>query len=85
MRELWDVVHYGGVGYDGDRRALEALCTIVSPEQGVALANKVSAKLAWEAIATRRIGGVRVLRCNACAGSGKVSPFSPGSKSRTLH
>lgn len=50
------------VDYEQDRRALEALCATVLPEMGAAIANKATAKLAWEAIATRRIGGDRVRR-----------------------
>ncbi|XP_066341777.1 putative disease resistance protein RGA1 [Miscanthus floridulus] len=50
-------VHVGGVDYDDDRRALEALCAAVPTELGASLANKVTAKLAWEAIAAARIGG----------------------------
>lgn len=56
MRSLDDV------DYEQDRRALEALCATVLPEMGAAIANKATAKLAWEAIATRRIGGDRVRR-----------------------
>ena len=46
-RRLWGVVvHVGGVDYDDDRRALEALCTAVPTELGTSLANKATTKLA---------------------------------------
>jgi hypothetical protein len=61
-RRLWEAVHVGGVNYDDDRRALEALCAAVPTEFGASLANKATAKLAWDSIATARIGGDRVRR-----------------------
>ena len=42
-RHLWEAVH---VGYDDDRRALEALCATVPTEIGASLANKDTTKLA---------------------------------------
>ena len=45
-RRLWEVVHVGGVSYDDDSRALEALCAAVPIELGASLANKTTAKLA---------------------------------------
>jgi len=50
------------VDYDEDRRALEVLCAAVPPEVGAPITNKSMAKHAWEAIATRRVGGERVQR-----------------------
>ena len=41
---------------------MEALCASVSPEIGATLANKPTAKLAWEAIEARRVGSDRVRR-----------------------
>jgi len=61
-RGLWEAVAYGNVVYEEDRRALEALCAAVPADLGAALANKPTAKLAWEAIATRRLGSERVRR-----------------------
>ena len=55
-RRLWEAVH-GGVSYDGDRRALEALCVAVPTELGASLANKATVKLAWESIAAACVGG----------------------------
>ena len=57
-----EAVHTGGVDYDDDRRALEALCAVLPTELGASLANKAMAKLAWESIAAARIGGDRVRR-----------------------
>jgi hypothetical protein len=57
---LWEVVHIGGVSYDDDCRALEALCAAVPTELGASLANKATAKLAWESIVAARVGGDRV-------------------------
>ena len=83
---LWEAVHVGGVDYDDDRRALEALCATVPTELGASLTNKATTKLAWESIAAACIGGDRVRRasCSASEGSGKASLFSLVSKSRTL-
>jgi hypothetical protein len=72
---LWEVVHVGGVSYDDDCRALEALCAAVPTELGASLANKATAKLA-EIACTRR-------HCSASERSGKASPYSQVSKSRT--
>ena len=59
-RRLWEAVHVGGISYDDDRRALEALCATVPTELGASLANKAMAKLAWEAIAMAHVRGDRV-------------------------
>ena len=59
---LWEAVHVGSVDYDDDRRTLEALCTTAPTELGASLANKATAKLAWESIAATRISGDRVCR-----------------------
>jgi hypothetical protein len=61
-RRLWEAVSIGGVIYDDDRRALEALCASVPIELAAIIANKPTAKMAWDAIATQRIGGDRVRR-----------------------
>ena len=85
-RRLWEVVHVGGVDYDDDHRVLEALCATVPTELGASLANKATAKLAWESIAAACIGGDRVRRasCSASEGSGKASTFILVRKVRTL-
>ena len=61
-RRQWEAVHVGGVEYDDDRRALEALCAAVPTELGASIANKATTKLAWESIAAARVGGDRVRR-----------------------
>ena len=61
---LWDAIKYDGADYEQDRRALEALCAAVPPEIGATIANKPTAKLAWEAIEARRVGSDCV-RCAA--------------------
>ena len=55
-RRLWEAVHVGGVSYDDDRRALEALCAAVPTELGTSLANKATTNLACESITAARIG-----------------------------
>jgi hypothetical protein len=62
VRWLWEVVHVGGVSYNDDRRALEALCTAVPTKLGASLANKATMKLAWELIAMACVSGDRVHR-----------------------
>jgi hypothetical protein len=62
VRWLWEVVHVGDVSYNDDRRALEALCTAVPTKLGASLANKATAKLAWELIAMACVSGDRVHR-----------------------
>ena len=59
-RFLWDAIKYDDVDFKQDRRAMEALCASVPPEIGATLANKPTAKLAWEAIEARRVGSDRV-------------------------
>jgi len=79
-RGLWEAVTYGDVIYEDDRRALEALCAAVPADLGAALANKPTAKLAWEAIATRRLGGERVRRATLqrLRGEWESLAFQPG-------
>jgi hypothetical protein len=59
-RRLWKAVHVSGVNYDDDHRVLEALCAAVPIELGASLANKATAKLAWESIAAARVDRDRV-------------------------
>jgi hypothetical protein len=60
VRRLWEAVHVGGVSYDDDRWALEALCAVVPTELGASLANKATVKLAWESTVAARVDGDRV-------------------------
>ena len=55
-RQLWEAVDVGGASYNDDRRAMEVLCAAVPTELAASLANKRTVKLAWESIATARIG-----------------------------
>ena len=59
---LWDAVRVGGVSYNEDRRALEAMCAFVPTNVTASIANKTTVKLAWDATALRRIRGGRVRR-----------------------
>jgi hypothetical protein len=71
VRQLWKAVHVGGVNYSDDRRALEALFTAVPLDVTATIADKSTAS------------ACAAPRCNSSEESGKVSPFSPVSKSRT--
>ena len=61
-RQLWDAVEFGDVELHDDRRALEALCAAMQPEIGAFLANKATAKEAWDSIATARLSDYRIRR-----------------------
>ena len=63
-QQLCEAVDVGGVSYNDNRRALEALCTVVPSESAT---TKYAAR-----------------RCSDSARSGKGSPSTPVSKSRTL-
>jgi hypothetical protein len=60
--QRWDAIEYGDLPYHDDQRALEAIIAGVPPEMGVLLANKESAKEAWDSIAAARIGVDHVRR-----------------------
>jgi predicted phage gp36 major capsid-like protein len=45
-RHMWDVVRYGDVDYDQDRRALDALIAAVPPKMQFSLTNKRTTKQA---------------------------------------
>ncbi|XP_066320518.1 uncharacterized protein [Miscanthus floridulus] len=60
-RYLWDAIEDEDVDYHADRSTLEAICSGVSQEMVPTLATKASAKEAWEAIRTMRIGDDRRL------------------------
>ncbi|XP_066341547.1 uncharacterized protein [Miscanthus floridulus] len=66
-RHLWDAVEYDDVEFDDDRSALDAICSTVPAEMVPALATKLTAKEAWEAIKTLRIGDDRVRKATAQA------------------
>jgi hypothetical protein len=60
VRHLWDVIDTGVGEYDDDRAALEAILRAVPPEMIPMLAVKDTAKEAWDAIKTIRVGADRV-------------------------
>ncbi|XP_066320017.1 uncharacterized protein [Miscanthus floridulus] len=62
---LWDVIEDEDVDFHDDRSALEAICSGVPQEMVPTLATKPSAKEAWEAIRTMRIGDDRVRKSTA--------------------
>ncbi|CAA6669934.1 unnamed protein product [Spirodela intermedia] len=62
---LWTAIEKGGVEPHEDMQALDALCSAVPPEMWPVIANKETAKEAWEAIATMRIGDDRVKKASA--------------------
>jgi hypothetical protein len=61
-QRIWDVVRYGDADFDKDQQALEALLAAVPMEMHSSLANKRTAKDAWDAIAAARIGSDRARR-----------------------
>jgi hypothetical protein len=55
-RHLWEAISIGAVDYTDDRNALEALCKAVPEELRGSIANKTTAKAAWDSLKTRYIG-----------------------------
>jgi hypothetical protein len=64
-RQLWDAIHVAAADYTDDRNALEALCKAVPEELRGSIANKPTAKAAWESLKTRYIGVDRVRKAKA--------------------
>ncbi|XP_066342439.1 uncharacterized protein [Miscanthus floridulus] len=64
-RYLWDAVEDEDVDIHDDRSTLEAICSGVPQEMVPTLATKPSAKQAWEAIRSMRIGDDRVRKSTA--------------------
>ena len=62
---LWDAVELDDMEFDDDRSALDAICSAIPAEMVPALATKETAKEAWEAIKTLRIGDDRVRTATA--------------------
>jgi hypothetical protein len=56
---MWEVVRYGDIDYDEDRRALDALIAAVLLEMQFSLSKKRTANEAWDVIAAVRIGSDR--------------------------
>jgi hypothetical protein len=61
---LWDAVVSGSVDRSEDRLALATILRVVPPEMKVGLAVKKSAKVAWEAVKSKRVGDDRVKLAN---------------------
>ena len=59
-RHLWDAVKTGTAERSDDRLALEAILRGVPPEMAPSLAGKATAKEAWDAVKTMRLGVARV-------------------------
>ncbi|CAN6248051.1 unnamed protein product [Urochloa humidicola] len=66
-RALWDAVDLRDAEYHDDRTALEAICSAVPQEMVPTLATKASAKEAWDAIKSMRVGDDRVRKSTAQA------------------
>jgi hypothetical protein len=64
-RHLWDAVNVGTCEFTDDRNALKALCKAVPPELQGVLANKATAKEAWDALKTRHLSVDRVRKAKA--------------------
>ena len=64
-RHLWDAINVGTDDFTDDRNALEALCKSVPEELRGSIANKTTAKAAWDALKTRYIGVDRVRKAKA--------------------
>lgn len=64
-RALWNVIENGGADAQEEAMALDVLCGAVPPEMVPTLAKKETAKEAWDAIATMRVGDDRVKKATA--------------------
>ena len=64
-RLLWTTIEKGGLKPHEDMQALDALYSAVPPEMWPVIADKETAKEAWEAIATMRIGDDCVKKTSA--------------------
>jgi hypothetical protein len=64
-RHLWDAVDHDRVDEDDDLMALEAICKAVPAEMQETMANKPSAKAAWDNLKTANLGVERVHRAKA--------------------
>src|SRR5664279_6208648 len=55
-RQVWGAMHEGTTEREADRQAMEFLLRSVPPEMLSTLASKATAKEAWEAVKTMRLG-----------------------------
>jgi hypothetical protein len=59
-RGLWMAINDDDVDDQEDMMALDALCSVVPPKLAQGIADKATAKEAWDTIATMRVGDNRV-------------------------
>jgi hypothetical protein len=59
-RALWSVIENGGADQQEEMMMLDALCGVVPLEKMLTIAKKETAKEAWDAIVTMRVGDDRV-------------------------
>jgi hypothetical protein len=64
-RALWSAVEKGSADVQEEMMALDALCSAVPPEMVPSIAKMETAKEAWDAIATMRVGDGRVKKSTA--------------------
>ena len=64
-RGLWEAVNHNDVSEHEDMMAMEAICKSVPADMVVMMANKESAKAAWDDIKTANLGVERVRRAKA--------------------
>lgn len=64
-RGLWEAIEFGADDFQEDRMALEAILHAVPLEMMASLAVKRTAKEAWEAVRTMRVGTDRVRKGKA--------------------
>lgn len=64
-RALWNAIEKGGEDAQEEMMALDALCSAVPPEMVSSIAKMETAKAAWYAIATMRVGDDRVWKSTA--------------------
>lgn len=64
-RDMWEAVDVGGVSPHEDRMAMEALLCATPTEMRVSLHGKGTAKRAWDAIKTERVGVDRIRKAKA--------------------
>jgi hypothetical protein len=64
-RNLWEAIEPGGVSFQEDRMALDAITSAVPPEMVAVLAAKETALEAWNSVKARRIGSDQVQKTEA--------------------
>jgi hypothetical protein len=64
-RVLWNAIKYGGSDVQEEMMALDTLCSVIPQEMTPSIVKMETAKEAWEAIATMRVGNDRVRKATA--------------------